>query len=289
MDDLNKTQLTSPPVLDPNKTVMGSVATKYEATVTIKPIQCPVCKEFNPVGVMFCVECGLIFDKALDGDAFGAPAVQLPILIDEHQKEHILRPGVTTIGRQGDIQIEDPNLSRKHANLHLDGGKITVEDLDSTNGTTVNGNKVEPNVKVPIAQGDVLAFGGVKLTLQLPGEGAKTQMPLSGKTTQLDGPPTAGLRGWLVFQGEETPLEIGEHTFGRGANNEIVIADPYVSGAHGKITVTDTEILLQDLGSTNGTFVNGVRLAEGQETTVSPEDEIKLGQVEIAIKLKGAN
>ena len=72
--DPNRTQLGSPPVADPNKTMMGTAPT-LNATITIKPTQCPVCKTFNPAGVMFCIDCGLIFDRALPADAFGAQGV----------------------------------------------------------------------------------------------------------------------------------------------------------------------------------------------------------------------
>src|SRR5215467_5483218 len=98
--DPNRTVLGTP-TMDPNKTVMGSPTT-LNATQTIKPIQCPVCKTFNPAGVMFCIDCGLIFDRALPADAFGAPAVQLPMLVERSGREHPLRPGTNVIGREGD-------------------------------------------------------------------------------------------------------------------------------------------------------------------------------------------
>src|SRR5438270_7168026 len=87
-NDPNRTQLGAPPTAaDPNKTMMGT-GPSLNATATIKPTQCPVCMTFNPPGVMFCIECGLIFDKALPGDAFGAPAIQLPVLVDPSGREH---------------------------------------------------------------------------------------------------------------------------------------------------------------------------------------------------------
>src|SRR5947209_11226435 len=105
--DPNRTQLSAAPTLDPNKTMMGNAPT-LNATITIKPTQCPVCKTFNPAGVMFCVECGLIFDRALPADAFGAPAIQLPVLVETTGREHAIRPGENAIGREGDILLPDP-------------------------------------------------------------------------------------------------------------------------------------------------------------------------------------
>jgi hypothetical protein len=47
------------------------------------------------------------------------------------------------IGRQdGDLVVEDPEVSRRHAVLRRSGGSVVVEDLDSTNGTFVNGERI---------------------------------------------------------------------------------------------------------------------------------------------------
>src|SRR5579859_5079571 len=115
MSDANKTQLlTAPPqktiqggpAFDPNKTMLGT-APSMNATQTIKPLQCPVCRTFNPAGVMFCVDCGLIFDRALPADAFGAPVVQLPMIVEVSGREQPIRPGISSVGREGDIMLPD--------------------------------------------------------------------------------------------------------------------------------------------------------------------------------------
>src|SRR5438045_1242426 len=137
----NRTQLGAPPTLDPNRTVMGMAPT-LNATITIKPVQCPVCKAFNPAGMMFCVDCGLIFDRALPDDAFGAPAVQVPQLVEQSGREHPLRPGLNVIGREGDVMLVDGKVSRRHAQITMTDGRLVLEDLGSTNGTKVNGTAI---------------------------------------------------------------------------------------------------------------------------------------------------
>src|SRR5262245_15057187 len=136
--DPNRTQLGTAPTVDPNKTVLGT-APILNATVTIKPVQCPVCKTFNPAGLMFCFDCGLIFDRALPDDAFGAPAVQVPQLVEQSGREHPIRPGINSIGREGDIMLVDGKVSRRHAQITDDEGALYLEDLGSTNGTKVDG------------------------------------------------------------------------------------------------------------------------------------------------------
>jgi predicted component of type VI protein secretion system len=65
-------------------------------------------------------------------------------------------------------------------------------------------------------------------------------------------------------------------TLGRDALADIIIVDPEVSRQHVQFTATDTGYRLKDLGSTNGTFVNGRRLTD-ESVDLEPGQEIKLG------------
>lgn len=290
MNDPNRTLLGSPdslhPNMDSNKTIMGR-APSLNTTITIKPIQCPVCKSFNPPGVMFCNDCGLIFEMALDLDAFGAPAVQLPVLLESSGRQHQLRPGSNMIGRAGTILIEDTRVSRQHCQVVLEGSDIYVEDLGSTNGTTVAGQKVIPGSRMTLNNGETISLGGLELILSLPGETNKTQQVLSGKTTAIFGQPTlSDTPAWLIVDGKESPLHLGMQSFGRKDNNDIVIPDPYVSGQHGTLEVTADGVFLVDIGSTNGTVLNEAKLSPNMRTKLDKNDVIRLGSLELTIRLK---
>jgi len=295
--DPNKTQMGAAPVADPNRTQMGSVldpnrtimgvGPSINATQTIKPVQCPVCKSFNPPGTAWCVDCGLIFELALDGDAFGAPAVQLPLLVDANGREHILRPGANVVGRQGDVLVEDTRVSRQHARVTLDGATVIVEDLGSTNGTSVGGTRLGSGEKKTLGNGEKMSLGGFELTVSMPGETNKTLAALGGKTSAMQAAPTTSTAvAWLVLPDSEIPLNLGTYDFGRKSDNPIVISDPYVSGKHGQFEVTETGVWLTDTGSTNGTLLNGAKLNAGQKVQLTKDDIIKLGAIEISIRFK---
>jgi S-DNA-T family DNA segregation ATPase FtsK/SpoIIIE len=50
--------------------------------------------------------------------------------------DRILRDGIYTVGREsGDIVLPDPNVSGRHAELHVQGGAVRIQDCGSTNGT----------------------------------------------------------------------------------------------------------------------------------------------------------
>lgn len=284
--DPNKTQHGAPPVADPNKTVMGT-APSINTTVTIQPVQCPVCKSFNPPGMMYCNDCGLIFEMALDGDAFGAPAVQLPCLVETTGREHQLRPGANVVGRQGDIAVEDTRVSRRHAQVTLEGDTATVEDLGSTNGTKVAGETLPQDETRTLEPGTTVSFGGFEMTFSLPGEQNKTLAALSGRTAAIQAAPTVqNAAAWLIVDDEEFALEPGRHSFGRRTDNAIVISDPYVSGKHGEFEVDETGVYLTDTGSSNGTVLNDAKIAANQKTLLRKGDVIKLGEKEISIRFK---
>jgi hypothetical protein len=66
-----------------------------------------------------------------------------------------------SIGRaiENDIVLPDAYVSRKHAKISFENGVYVIEDLNSTNGTFVNGNDVKGKGKQPLKDGDELRFG----------------------------------------------------------------------------------------------------------------------------------
>src|SRR5947209_12080527 len=224
--DPNRTELGAAPTLDPNKTMMGSAPT-LNATITIKPIQCPVCKTFNPAGVMFCIECGLIFDRALPPDAFGAPAIQLPVLVETTGREHVIRPGLNEVGREGDVLLPDARVSRKHAQIKSENSAISIEDIGSTNGTFLNGTRLQQGEAKTINPGDTVSFGGLELKLSVPGIAGATNILGSNKTAAMKAAPRAeAAPGALVGEDQEFPLKKGVNSFGRKSENDVQIVDP---------------------------------------------------------------
>src|SRR5262245_16871349 len=77
-----------------------------------------------------------------------------------------LRTGATlVVGRapNSDIPVIDPTISRRHAEVECSDAGVTVRDLGSSNGTFVNGTRVETS---PVSSGDVVTFGKVAFRLQ---------------------------------------------------------------------------------------------------------------------------
>ena len=78
---------------------------------------------------------------------------------------HELDGSLLTLGRSRDcdIPIDDPSVSRRHAELHRDSDGFTLVDLGSTNGTQVNGRKID---RVPLQNGDRITLGQTELRFE---------------------------------------------------------------------------------------------------------------------------
>jgi pSer/pThr/pTyr-binding forkhead associated (FHA) protein len=97
--------------------------------------------------------------------------------------EHSLESG-TTIGREGcDIVFSDPDVSRRHAAIQVVQGEVSIEDLGSTNGTYVNGDRIDE--RRAIGNGDEVKIGSIVLVLRAPSTATRlveTVEPPSGAT-----------------------------------------------------------------------------------------------------------
>jgi hypothetical protein len=89
------------------------------------------------------------------------------LLLDTNQGPHVipLESTLLTLGRglNNDIILEDTRVSRHHAQLRYKTRRFWVTDLNSTNGTYVNGERIS---EVDLRHGDVVSLGGLELTFR---------------------------------------------------------------------------------------------------------------------------
>jgi pSer/pThr/pTyr-binding forkhead associated (FHA) protein len=178
----------------------------------------------------------------------------LQITTPQGTREFLLDRPELTLGRgsQCDLVIDYPTVALQQAQLHRLGNDYLIVNLDAYMGLTHQGYAITQKLLVP---GDVIAIGAeVTLTYQaevLP----DIHIPIS-------------------LWGRDTL------TFGRDVTNDIVIAHSSVSRFHARIERQGHALIMTDLASTNGTFVNGQRLTSSQ--ILSTTDSIQIGPCRLA-------
>jgi DNA-binding winged helix-turn-helix (wHTH) protein len=88
---------------------------------------------------------------------------------------------------------------------------------------------------------------------------------------------------WLVGRDYEFHLGEGSHVVGREAGVPIRIDSPKVSRHHARVSVAGDEVLIEDLGSKNGTFVRGERIQAS--TVLAPGDEVQIGPIKLVLRI----
>ena len=86
------------------------------------------------------------------------------LIVHDGQRTPIEAPSCRSDARPGcDIVLDDRNVSRRHAEIRRRGPVVVLVDLDSTNGTIVNGRRVREH---PLADGDRITLGNSRLTFE---------------------------------------------------------------------------------------------------------------------------
>ncbi|NKE70738.1 sigma 54-interacting transcriptional regulator [Candidatus Manganitrophus noduliformans] len=192
------------------------------------------------------------------------------------------------IGRshENHIVLPQPEVSRQHAFLRRDGKKFIVEDK-SGRGIDLNFQTV---TEAPLRHGDVLRVGSYRLIYELDEhEEPFTETITREPTLNLPGAARQKEKGIVRCQihivsgpdeGKVFPLPEGVTRIGRSGRNNVVLSDPSVSGLHLEIEAGPSAIQLRDLGSTNGTRINGQRI---QSSVAEIGSEIQVGQTKLKI------
>lgn len=233
-------------------------------------------------------------------------------------REYTIGSGALVFGRDAtsDVVVTGNDVSRRHAEIEVTPDGYVLRDL-SVNGTLVNGQRIGPTHL--LARADVIRIGTdefrfyadvpapppprtprptpVEGALRPPtGAGARLADTMHGVplSTLREGDaavpvPTPlpahapALASFLVrtgaMRGRRLPIRVPVVNIGRADYNDIVIGEASVSTTHAKLQRRDDIWVLTDLGSTNGTFVEGEPVTG--ETALTPGTTLRFGDVAV--------
>ena len=178
-------------------------------------------------------------------------------------------------GKACGIYVNEVFVSGRHGRFFLQDGQLFYVDLNSTNGSYINGKQVTE--AVALRNGSVITIGidsTIKLTVAVTADAVSPETapsPDSGSNLPLNPINPNG-----ADNNKETLL------IGRDPSCDIVIPNQNVSRAHAKLSRRDGRFYVEDANSTNGTFINGARIDRVYEITA--KDDVYVAGVRLRLK-----
>ena len=189
-----------------------------------------------------------------------------------------------TIGRDDECELtlEDPEVSRRHASVKLlDDGRAEITDLGSGNGTFVSGARIRTPTRLD--GGETLRIGDTTVLVERAG---KETVLRQDETVLKTGDPTGiGTAMKLsVMSGPDSgqTLEVSgdKVLIGRGGECDLTLNDPEVSRQHASLKpLPNGRAEITDLGSGNGTLINGRRITG--PTVLEGGEEVRVGDTRL--------
>lgn len=176
-----------------------------------------------------------------------------------------------TIGAAADcdVVLTMPQVSGHHARLWREGELWFIEDLGSSNGVFVRGERV---TRAQVAANEMVGLGSFQIA-------ARDLMKRKGKS-----PSTADSENAVGAQhfGPAKVVEVGDGVLviGREADCGLVVAEGAVSGQHARVFRNAGRLIVEDLGSRNGTFVRHGGTGDWQSyraCVLRNNDEVRVG------------
>ena len=190
---------------------------------------------------------------------------------------------VTSLGREPGIEVEINSaaavVSRRHAEIRRQGENYLLVDLGSSNGTFLNGRRIEKpellrhNDRIELGPGGptILVHETVYSPEKDTDQAARNQFqptPGNRAANGVSNTPTASFI-------ERSFGNLSQLTIGRGDECDIQLDGLLISNQHARVSNTNSRLTIEDLNSTNGTYVNGERIS-GRKSLL-PEDVIQIG------------
>ncbi|MDH5509710.1 MAG: FHA domain-containing protein [Nitrospinota bacterium] len=195
------------------------------------------------------------------------------------------------IGRSSktDIQLPEVYISRRHARIIKEGEMFYIEDLESNVGTLFKGQRIR---RQELKHGDEFTLGSVRLVFLSERTAEAHAAPLADSSLKVMGADTGATmsidrkKSFLikVYEGKtmvakhelrDIPLMIG-----RVNECDVRLGNPAVSRQHARIYTVGETVIVEDLKSNNGTYVNGTAI---NKVDVGIDDEIRVGPFTIFI------
>lgn len=200
----------------------------------------------------------------------------------------LLNEGVNRIGSAPDSQVRLnlPGIAPVHCELSLQGSGVTLRVPDASNPITLNGKPIQG--VMALRSNDMIGIGSVQARFVVVevarGRSAPEGDSDTGSTRLRMAVPKFVLRGvsGAAF-GKNYPVP-SQVIIGRAPECEISIPSDEISRKHAQVKPISDGLSVEDLGSSNGTFINGQQVKQG---ILRPGDELRLDTIRFLLVAPG--
>ena len=206
-----------------------------------------------------------------------------PIALDE---------GVARVGTAADctIVLTAAGVAAHHCEIETRAGQSSVRPVDATAPTVLNGRQITQ--ETPLKPGDLLLFGrvGCRISSDKPVAATAPPPPSARKpgeearTRVRNTLPRYMLRGVSGATFGKTFALTGTMVIGRQNDSDIPVPAEEISRHHARLQVTPEGVLVEDMGSANGTFINDKRVQNG---LLKPGEELRLDTIRFMLLAPG--
>lgn len=201
----------------------------------------------------------------------------------------LLSSGVNRIGRAHDAQVvlNHPDISALHAEINLQNDAAMLTVPEGVANVSVNSRPVSGTLAV--RPGDLIGLGPVQARVVAVEKVVATVQRAvavddTSSTRVRAAVPRFVLRGVSGAAFGKTYPVPGQVTIGRQADCDISVASEEISRRHAQVRPTPDGLLVEDLGSANGTFINGKRVQTG---LMRPGEELRLDTIRFLLVAPG--
>lgn len=182
----------------------------------------------------------------------------------------LLEPAVRIgAGAQNEMVLDDAEVEEVHAEILVEHEKLVLVNCSKGRAVYVNGQAV--NDRIALVANDVLLLGSTQLQIEDPKSARKAKPETKASIA------ASSLSAWALKSNHSAlnnkVFTLGTDTLiGRSKECDITLAAAHLSRQHARLTIENDLLMVKDLDSSNGTFVNGKRVTEAR---VSRGDELR--------------
>jgi pSer/pThr/pTyr-binding forkhead associated (FHA) protein len=200
--------------------------------------------------------------------------LKLRFVNKEHGDVWLVEPSVLIGADPGcQVVLKQTGIKPRHAEIQIKGNQLVLVNLANDASTTVNGKACDKQSN--LATGDQIMISGIAVLLVDPKDERKAAPAAVAPTSS----------GWAIRAnhgalGNKVYSINGDTVLGRAAECDLSFSVAHMSRKHASLSILNGQLMVKDLDSANGTFVNG---APVQEAKLQKGDELRLDTLSFTV------